>query len=60
MKIQELQPGDRITEQRLDHTVAYEVIAIRQVGRRFMVTFNSALGLSSAHYPGDAYIAAAR
>lgn len=60
MKIQELQPGDLITEQRLDHTVAFEVIAIRQIGRRFMVTFNSALGMTSAHYHGDAYIAAAR
>ena len=60
MKIHELQPGDRITEQHQDQTIAFEVIAIRQIGRRCMVTFRSAFGLSSAHYQADAYIAAAR
>ncbi|OHX14663.1 hypothetical protein [Chromobacterium sphagni] len=60
MKIHELQPGDLVTEQHGQDTVAFEVVAIKQMGRRFAVTFSSALGLASAHYAGDAWISAIR
>ncbi|MBW7567477.1 hypothetical protein KIF53_18585 [Chromobacterium subtsugae] len=60
MKVNELQPGDLVTEQHGQDTVAFEVVAIQQLGRRFAVTFRSALGLGSAHYAGDAWISAMR
>jgi hypothetical protein len=60
MKIHELQPGDLVTEQHGADTIAFEVVAIKQMGRRFAVTFHSALGLASANYAGDAWIRAIR
>ncbi|MBP7581370.1 MULTISPECIES: hypothetical protein [Vogesella] len=59
MKINELKPGDCVTQELDNSTVAFEVVAIRQIGRRFLVTFRSALGIASASYQGDAYISLA-
>ncbi|MDF0606576.1 hypothetical protein HZU77_013080 [Neisseriaceae bacterium TC5R-5] len=60
MKVNQLQPGDCVTEQHNSKTIAFEVIAIRQIGRQFLVTFRSILGEASASYHGDAWISAAR
>ncbi|WP_146056846.1 hypothetical protein [Chromobacterium alticapitis] len=60
MKVNELQPGDRVTEQHGQDTIAFEVVSIKPIGRRFAVTFRSDLGIASAHYAGDAWIRAIR
>jgi hypothetical protein len=58
LKINELKKGDYITQQVDNYTIALEVISITQIGRRFMVTFSSALGIETASYMGDAHITA--
>jgi hypothetical protein len=58
LKINELKKGDLVTQQINNAAIALEVVSITQVGRRFMVTFNSAFGIESASYLGDAYITA--
>ncbi|OWY39994.1 hypothetical protein CEK28_04445 [Xenophilus sp. AP218F] len=60
MKVNELKPGDCITEQNRKGTILFEVIAIKQIGQRFKVTFQSALGLACADYSGEAWISATR
>lgn len=59
MKINELKQGDRIIQQIDNSTVAFEVLSIKQIGHRFMVTFRSAFGIESASYQGNACITAA-
>lgn len=56
MQINELKPGDRVTQHIDNQPVAFEVLAIRQLGRRVQVTFQSALGIASASYPQDAHL----
>lgn len=59
MKISQLKPGDKVVEHQEDgDVVKYEVVSIRQVGRRFEVTFRSVMGLASALYPANAFILA--
>ena len=58
MKIQELKPGDLITQQIDNLVVSFEVLSIRQIGRRFQVTFSSASGTATASYQGDALLTA--
>lgn len=59
MKINELKQGDCITQEINDSTISLEVVSIRQIGRRFIVTFSSVFGIESASYMGDACITAA-
>ena len=59
MKIKELKQGDQITQQIDNSTIAFEVLSIQQIGRRFMVTFRSAFGIESASYQGEACVTAA-
>ncbi|WP_028535517.1 hypothetical protein [Paludibacterium yongneupense] len=60
MKISQLQPGHQILEHDdTGRTNRFEVVSIRQVGKMFEVTFLSALGLSSALYPANAFVATA-
>lgn len=59
LKINELKEGDHITQQLNNATIALEVVSVRQVGRRFMVTFSSIFGIETASYLGDAHITAA-
>ncbi|WP_141111070.1 hypothetical protein [Chromobacterium haemolyticum] len=58
MKINELKIGDKIIQHIKNVAIAFEVISITQIGRRFMVTFSSACGVETASYQGDAYITA--
>ncbi|UTH76223.1 hypothetical protein [Chromobacterium sp. IIBBL 290-4] len=58
MKIKELKQGDRITQHIDQSPVSFEVLAIQQLGRRFMVTFRSAFGIETAEYSGEAYVTA--
>ncbi|AXK38169.1 hypothetical protein [Crenobacter cavernae] len=60
MKVKELLPGDRVSEQGKHDAVDFEVVSINKMGQRFKVTFRSILGIASASYSGDAYIAASR
>ncbi|KZE32669.1 hypothetical protein EV683_11856 [Crenobacter luteus] len=60
MQVKELLPGDKVTEQGNHAAVDFEVVSINKIGPRFWVTFRSILGIASASYPGDAYIAASR
>lgn len=60
MRINELRPGDRITEQQGSHTIDFVVVAVRPAGRYVQITFRSPLGEACARYQGDAYITAAR
>lgn len=60
MIIKELQPGDFIAQSLNGQTVRFEVIGIKHAGRQVQVTFRSPLGISSADYHGNAYIAATR
>jgi hypothetical protein len=56
LKINELKQGDYITQQVDNLTVALEVVSVKKIGRRFMVTFSSVFGIETASYHGDAYI----
>ena len=56
MRIKELKQGDHITQQCNDARVAFEVLSIQQIGRRFVVTFRSIFGVASASYQGDACV----
>ena len=56
MKIQELKPGDLITQQINNLVVSFKVLSIKQIGRRFQVTFSSASGIETASYQADAMI----
>jgi hypothetical protein len=58
LKINELKQGDYITQQVDNFTIALEVVSIKKIGRRFMVTFSSVFGIETASYQGDAYITA--
>lgn len=59
MKIRDLKQGDRIT-QRIDNApVAFEVLSIQQIGRRFKVTFQSVFGTETACYQGNACLTTA-
>ena len=60
MFIKELQPGDRFAQSLNGQTVGFEVIAIRNAGRQYQVTFRSSLGESSARYSANACIVATR
>lgn len=48
--------GDKITQCIENSIIAFEVMAVKQIGRRFVVTFNSAFGTETASYQGDACI----
>ncbi|WP_293764762.1 hypothetical protein [uncultured Aquitalea sp.] len=56
MKVSELKMGDKITQCIENSIIAFEVMAVKQIGRRFVVTFNSAFGTETASYQGDACI----
>ncbi|NHQ83218.1 hypothetical protein HA051_16765 [Chromobacterium vaccinii] len=56
MKVNELKMGDKITQCIENSIIAFEVISVKQIGRRFMVTFSSIFGIETASYLGDAYI----
>ncbi len=58
MKIQELKQGDKITQHLDNATILFEVLSIKQIGRRFLVTFRSAYGIATASYQGDSFITA--
>jgi len=60
MKVNQLLPGDRIADDCNGTMVDFEVVAVDQTGPRVQVTFQSILGLATASYNGNAYIAAAR
>lgn len=59
MKIKELKQGDQITQEVNDSIIAFEVMSIQQMGRRFMVTFRSVFGIESASYQGEACVTTA-
>lgn len=55
MQINQLQPGFRIHEQhRNGDVLSFEVLQVRELGRKVEVTFRSLLGLESAVYPATA------
>ncbi|AUH50831.1 hypothetical protein CXB49_08435 [Chromobacterium sp. ATCC 53434] len=56
MKIQELKQGDLITQQIDNLVVSFKVLSIKQIGRRFQVTFSSASGVETASYQADALL----
>ncbi|WP_028453852.1 hypothetical protein [Chitinilyticum litopenaei] len=60
MIIRDLQPGDCFAQHLDGQTVRFEVIAIQTTGRQIQVTFRSPMGISSANYHRNAYIAASR
>ncbi|MFC4161147.1 hypothetical protein [Chitinimonas lacunae] len=60
MKVKELLPGDQVVDRRRGEEIRFEVVAVDKIGGLFQVTFRSMLGLASACYNGNAYIAAVR
>lgn len=60
MKVKELLPGDHVVDRWHNQDIDFEVVAVDKIGGLFQVTFRSMLGLASACYNGNAYIAAVR
>ncbi|MDN0073824.1 hypothetical protein QU481_02825 [Crenobacter sp. SG2303] len=59
MKINQLKPGHKITEHKDgEAAIQFEVVQVKPVGRKFEITFLSRLGLTSAVYPAEAFVAA--
>lgn len=59
MRINQLKPGVKIRDSLKGKVIHFEVVAIKPVGQKYEVTFNSPLGRSSALYPGNAWVAVA-
>ncbi|WP_374353006.1 hypothetical protein [Chitinimonas sp.] len=60
MKVQELQAGDRFTQENHGELISFEVLAVESLGRQCRVWFESQLGRDSACYNAKAYIPATR
>jgi len=58
MQVNQLKPGHKITDHKNGEAIQFEVVQVKPVGRKFEVTFLSRLGLSSAVYPANAFVAA--